>query len=510
MLKTPWQNVSDAIFHHAREHPRAPAVIDGRIALDYAEFADLVGRTSLYLHELGIEPGKRVALSLGNSVEHMVLAFAIIRMGAILVDIPWLSPQPDRDRVIAMQGVSTLFLEPDAAPASGTRCIWVDAGWRSLAISKPGDRRHDGSEDDACNIGLSTGTTGAFKGIVKTHRHLLLRCHVLADLYAGTEILSTERPASFLLVGTTAGGVYFQRAVAQLCVGGSIVLVPGYLKTPDLMRTIASWDDAVCFLVPAFCKRLLEAARQSGPMFPRIRALFAGGQPLPFADKVAMIERLTPNFYEHYGNGGCGPTTLLRPSEMLQKRESVGRASSLLNVEIVDGDGRPVPPGVVGRLRCSGPAVSTRFFNEADGIGGAEVFADGAYYPGDIASMDTEGYIYFKGRETNVIRQSGGTIHTADIEAVIAQHPLVREAVVVGRPVAGGGEEAVAFVVSRGKLDHEELARHCMARLPHEKLPRQVFYISEMPHNEGGKVDLARLRALAARGAVDAGGIERG
>ncbi|HVM78426.1 MAG TPA: class I adenylate-forming enzyme family protein [Stellaceae bacterium] len=501
MLETPWQNVSDAIFHHAREHPRAPAVVDSRAALDYAEFADLVGRVSLYLHGLGIAPGERVALSLGNSVEHMVLAFATIRMGAILVDIPWLSGQAERDRVLAINRVDTIFIEPDAQPAPVARSIWVDAGWRSLAAAKPGDYRHEGSIDDDCNIGLSTGTTGAFKGIVKTHRHLLLRCHVLADLYAGTEILSVERPANFLLVGTTAGGVYFQRAVAQLCVGGSIVLVPGYLRTPDLMRTIAAWGDAVCFLVPAFCKNLLEAARQSGPMFPRIRALFAGGQPLPFADKVAMLERLTPNFYEHYGNGGCGPTTLLRPSEMLRKRESVGRASKLLEVEVVDAEGRPLPPGTVGRLRCKGPAVSTRFFDPSDGAGGGEAFADGGYYPGDIAMMDAEGYIYFKGREATAIRQAGGTVPAGDIEAVLAAHSLVREAVVVGRPAANGGEEAVAFVVLRGKLEHDELARHCSERLPPQKLPRQVYYLTEMPHTEGGKVDLVRLKAIAAGGA---------
>ena len=498
MLETPWQNVSDAIFHHAREHPRAPAVIDSRQTLTYEEFADLVGRVSSYLRALGIGPGERVAVCLGNSIEHMVLNFAVIRAGAILVDIPWLSPQSERDRILALNRVDTVFIEPDAQPAPIARSIWVDAGWRSLAAAKPGDFRHDGGLDEDCNIGLSTGTTGHYKGIVKTHRHLLLRCQVLSDLYEGTEILSVERPANFLLVGTTAGGVYFQRAVAQLCVGGSIVLVPGYLKTADLMHTIVAWGDAICFLVPSFCKNLLEAARQSGPMFPRIRALFAGGQPLPFADKVAMIERLTPNFYEHYGNGGCGPTTLLRPSEMLQRRESVGRASKLLEVEVVDAEGRPLPPGSVGRLRCKGPAVSTRFFNPADGVGGAERFADGGYYPGDMAAIDAEGYLYFKGREGSAIRQSGGAIAAGEIEAVLSAHPLVREAAVLGRPAATGGEEAVAFVVLRGKLEHDELARHCTARLPPEKLPRQVYYLQEMPYNEGGKIDLARLRRLAA------------
>jgi acyl-CoA synthetase (AMP-forming)/AMP-acid ligase II len=113
MLETPWQTVTDASFHHARAPAGAPAVTDGKLTLDYSEFADLVGRVSLYLHGLGIEPGERVALSLANSVEHMVLAFAAIRMGAVLVDIPWLAGMAERDRVLAVNRVDTIFIEPD-------------------------------------------------------------------------------------------------------------------------------------------------------------------------------------------------------------------------------------------------------------------------------------------------------------------------------------------------------------------------------------------------------------
>jgi len=245
------------------------------------------------------------------------------------------------------------------------------------------------------------------------------------------------------------------------------------------------------------CRWFIECAPRQGKLFPEARALVSAGLPLAVDDKITMLQRVTPNFYELYGSSGSGPISVLHPADMLERADSVGRVGSLTEVEVVDRNGVRRPAGAIGELRCRGPAVS-RNFADIDAMSrGAERFGDGWYYPGDLAFMDAAGFVYLKGRVANVIERRGVEIFPDEIEAVLVAHPLVRAAAVIGAPTPGAGEEIVAFVVSKSELSHNELAQHCTARLPPEKRPSRVYYLAHMPLTANGKVDLTKLRVLA-------------
>jgi acyl-CoA synthetase (AMP-forming)/AMP-acid ligase II len=113
--------------------------------------------------------------------------------------------------------------------------------------------------------------------------------------------------------------------------------------------------------------------------------------------------------------------------------------------------------------------------------------------------LDDEGYLYFKGRVTDLIIQGGVEIYPPEIEQVLLASPAVREAVVVGRPAMTGGEEAVACVVRAGELRHEDLVAQCRSRLTSDKQPRLIFYVASLPKTTAGKVDRPKVRAMAAR-----------
>jgi acyl-CoA synthetase (AMP-forming)/AMP-acid ligase II len=129
--------------------------------------------------------------------------------------------------------------------------------------------------------------------------------------------------------------------------------------------------------------------------------------------------------------------------------------------------------------------------------GGAEGFREGWYYPGEIATLDSDGYLYLKGRVADMIRRGGVDLFPPEIEEVMASHPSVREVAVVGRPVTGMGEEVIAFVVPRGEAQHEALAEHCRGLLRPEKRPDRVFYMDSLPRLGSGKLDRGKLRKLA-------------
>ncbi len=496
-----WQNVSDAVFAHAARHPRAPALIDGPARLDYGALADLVGKAAVHLHDLAIQPGERVGLAMTNSIDHVVLLFALMRIGAVPVELS----ADDDSAVLAATArryaIGRIFADPHLPPPPGIPCVAVDAGWRRRIAAGSGDwRRAAATEDALFAIVLTSGSTGVPAGLMTTHRQFMRRGRVEHDYYAAHLRAAPDRPAHFLLTATLRYAWYFFSLIGQVCAGAAIVILPEYAKPIDFVRAIAAWPDAVCSVTANMCRFFLSAAPPDGPLFPDVRLMTGGGMPLFAAEKQAMLARVTPNFFERYGTAGLGMISCLAPGEMAAKAGSVGRPVPGVALEIVDDDDRVLPAGAAGRIRCRAPTMSLGRCPEDAGAG-AEYFRDGWYYPGEIGALDAEGYLSLRGRAAEAIRRGGVAIYAPEIEEALLAHPGIAEVAVVGRPPAdaGGREEAVAFVVRRGALSHDELARYCRERLAPARWPDRVFYADSLPRLPGGKIDRLRLVALAVQ-----------
>ena len=164
----------------------------------------------------------------------------------------------------------------------------------------------------------------------------------------------------------------------------------------------------------------------------------------------------------------------------------MGRPVFGVEVEIVDDAHAPLPAGETGRLRYRGAAVATGFLRESEQD--PETFRDGWFYPGDLASLDKAGYVYLKGRRKDVIIRGGVNIYPTDIESVLAGHPAVAEAAVVGVPDREFGEQVAAFVVVKQPTPADELIAWCRARIAAYKVPKSVYVVPELPRNSSGKV----------------------
>ena len=489
-----WQNLTDPIFHWAAERPHAPAFHEGPVTLTYGELAPLVGRAAVYLDRLGIRAGDRVAINLTNSIDHFILTLGLLRVGATTLEIaydPARALSPDQ---LAKLSIRTVFLEPTANPVAGVATIRVDAAWRGLIERERGDFRHPGGGDEIFTLSMTSGTTGEPKAILSSHRQSFRHTRANIELYAGSGVFSPERPAKLLLTASIAFAVFFRVMLSRLAIGGAVVILPAFLHVIDLVKAIGLWDDAVCYVPAAMCRVLIACAPQQGFLFPRLRALVATGGFLYAQDKLAVLDRVTPHFYESYGASGIGVVSVLPPQEMRRRPASVGRPSSMIEAQVVDENARPLPAGAVGRLRYRSTEASGRAGERE--AAGDEQFREGWWYPGDYGHIDEAGYIFLTGRATEVIKRKGEALFAPDIEAVIAAHPSVAEVAVVGVPGAQSGEGLVALVVPRGKAQHEALARHCRSRLPPERWPDRVFYAQALPKTAAGKLDRRRVTEL--------------
>ncbi len=480
-----WSNITDPIFHWAAQLPDRPALQEGRRTLTYGELAPLVGKAAVYLDGLGIRGGDRVALSLTNSIDHFVLLLGLMRLGATTMEVPYEAAAPAAE-ALRQLSIGTIVLEPGVTPPAGIAAITLDGSVRGAIARAQGDLRHGGTGEDIFVITLSSGTTGPPKPTLSSHRRYFASMAAISEPYSGA--FAPEQPANFLATASLAFATSFKRTIGHLFFGGTVVILPEFRNAIDLVKAIAACEDALCYAPPAICRFMIACAPREGYLLPNMRALIGGGGFLYPLEKLAMLDRVTPNFYHSYGSTGFGTMAVLRPSEMRERPASIGRPPSTIEVQVLGADGAPLPAGAVGRLRARGTV--------ARGLADDERFRDGWFYPGDVAHIDAQGYVFLKGRDADVIERPTGQLFAPDIETIIALHPAVAEVAVVGVPRPFGGDEMMALVVPRGEKQHEAIAAHCKAKLPAGTWPDRVFYTPSLPKTAAGKIDRARVRDM--------------
>src|SRR5579862_4463686 len=344
-MKASWTNITDPIFDWAKERPDRPALHEGRRTLTYGELSSLVGKAAVHLHALGIRAGDRVALSLTNSIDHFVLLLGLLRLGTTTLELPYdmTAPPPE---ILAQFSIRTIVLEPGVSPPAGVAAMTLDpAGWRAALARAQGDHRHGGDGDDIHVMTLTSGTTGPRKPSLCSHRSHFARMAATVEPYRETGAFSPERPAAFLATGSLGFATCFKRTICHLFFGGAVVILSEFRNAIDLVKAIAGWDDALVYLPPAVCRFLISCAPRAGFLLPNLRALIGGGGFLYPQEKLALLDRVTPNFYHSYGSAGFGTMAVQRPADIRAHPASIGKAPSAIDVQIVGADGTPLPTG---------------------------------------------------------------------------------------------------------------------------------------------------------------------
>lgn len=489
-----WKNMSDPVFHWASKRPKSLAMVEGETRLTYAELAAHIGRAAAWVHDLGVKPGDVVAVAQSNNADHVILSFGLMRAGAVVLDMPPRRPPSPADPV-KMFGLSRVFVGPDAQALKGVPAHEVGPDWRQSLGKKKLDHRHVGDPDKVWYLSVTLGSTGIPKGIVTTHRQWLARYESAVALFP--KIFDSAKPSNLIVAGGLGFSAFFFFLANQLFIGGPLIMLPEDPDRDRLVERIAAWDDATCLITPPVCRDFLQRAPAKGVLFPKMRALFIGASPLFPEEKHAAVKHLTANLHEVYGSAAVGFISALLPGDILKRDDTVGRVAPGLEVEIVGDDRKPAAPGHIGHMRCRGPGVSASFLGpKRNDPHAAEGFIDGWYYPGDLGTIDSKGYICLKGRASDMIVRRGVEILAPEIEQVLSSHPSVAEAAVIVGTAPEKGERVVGFVVPRGVPDKAALGAYCRERIPAEKFPDTVYYLKEMPKTATGKVNRAKLKSM--------------
>lgn len=481
-------NICDPISQQAITRPEIPAIIDGERTVSYRELDWLVRKTAAHLIDRGVAPGDVVGLCLKDHADHLIALLAVARMGAVVLPMDWRARAEEQARLAAGFDAALVLTDAGAKDVPGSPAISLDEAWQRAIAGAAADRGISRGEDTIFCIGVTSGTTGTPKGLEITHSQYGHRI-------ANNRIwLNRDAPGRYLSVTPLCFGAGRNHCLYQLTVGGTVILHPTLFSAEELVEAVARHRASAIYLVPTVLRWLLALPGDGRLALPGLGVLKAGAATLHGEEKRRLVRRVNPNLYQSYGATMVGTISLLFPNDIAEKAESVGRPTPFSEVEIVNEADKPVGPGTVGRLRCRGPAMACGYYG--GGVEGEENFRNGWAYPGELAMMDDDGYLYLKGRASDLIIRGGVNIYPHEIEQVLLAHPDIAEAAVVGSPSREFGEEVTAFVVSQGDIAVREVMAHCRARLTAHKAPRRIIPVEALPKTAAGKV---RKRELAAR-----------
>ena len=469
------RNLAEPLDVHARTRAGHPALISGDETVDYAQLARRVRGAAGTLDGLGFGQGDLIGLALKDTVDHVVLLFALARIGAVIVPMDWRWTAVEKASMARHFEVRAVIVEPDAEAIDGVPTLRPEPGWADAA---------DGpivlDPDLPVILSLSSGTTGRPTGPLATHAHMLARManQLVTLTFSQHDRYLLSTPLYF------GGGRAF--ALTHLHIGATMILCPPPYGPDELIATVAATGANSTFMVPTLIRRLLALDDGALSGLQGLRLLISSGAPLHPEERAAIAGRITSGFIEYYASTEGGGITVLTAEGQKSHPDSVGRAAFMVDVQIVGDDHVPVPPGSVGQVRYRGPGVADAFYRDPEKT--AAAFRDGWFYPGDLGQMDADGYLTLMGRAKDMILRGGVNIYPVEIERVLAEHPAVAEAAVLPRPHAELGEIVVAAIVARGPVDLQILQAHCRARLAPYKVPARIVVLDALPKNSAGKV----------------------
>ena len=499
---------------------RAVQISGPALATDYldrrrswSEFGDRIARLAGALVELGVEPGDRIAMLSLNSDRYLEYLFAVPWAGAIFVPINTRLAPPEfvhwlGDSESSMLLIDDAFLAvwpaiKDQLPNIRT-VVYVGEGEtpdgmrsyeRLLADAEPIAPRDQGG-DQLAGVYYTGGTTGRSKGVMLSHRNLLVN-----TLQFGAEA-GFDRHSIYLhaapMFHIANGAATFATATAA----GTNIIITAFEPTA-VLRAIQDKKVNIGLLVPTMINMVVNHPEIGNYDLASLKRLLYGASPMPEAVIVKAIEKIPgAQFQQAYGQTEASPViTLLEPERHVMegplagKMRSCGRAVPGVEARIHDAEDNELPRGEVGEICSRGDHVMVGYWQQPELT--AETLRNGWLHTGDGGYMDDEGYIYVVDRIKDMIISGGENVYSAEVEDAVHRHPAIAECAAIGIPHEKWGEQVhiIARCHDGQEVTAEGLIEHCHKLIAGFKCPRSVEFVSDpLPLSGAGKILKTELR----------------
>ncbi|MDQ4039162.1 MAG: AMP-binding protein [Actinomycetota bacterium] len=510
------QNVADLVRDAARRYPNRPALVAGEpgelaeqaAGLTWAELDARVDAVAGGLTRRGLRPGDRIGIRLANTLSFPVAYFAILRAGLVVVPVNPAYTAREMSHLLADSGARLVLTARGLAPPVGLDAFPLDV---EVLYELPSDEESPDSQlasvgagEDLAVLMYTSGTTGAPRGAMLPHRALLANL----DQCAALEPVPMTAD-DVVLLALPLFHIYGLNAVLGMIArtGATGVLMERFDAESSLTLMAAHRVSNVPGAPPMYLGWLAQGKReQLDRGFAAVRLATSGAAPLPVDALESMRTELGVEVYEGYGLTETAPVLTSNLVTRRIKAGSIGQAIPGVELRLLEeGDspdagfhaddpfGDPGEEGT-GEILVRGRNVFLGYWPDASGGPDAE----GWFATGDVAYRDADGDLHLVDRRRDLILVSGFNVYPREVEVVLAGHPQIEEAAVLGveNPLTGEGVRAIVVRSEGSDLTQDEVLRYAATQLARFKLPTSVEFVDELPHSVTGKVSKARLREL--------------
>jgi acyl-CoA synthetase (AMP-forming)/AMP-acid ligase II len=506
----------DIILNSCRRRANKLALLDAsnQRRVTYAEYGEMVERLARGFVAAGLKPGEVVAIFLPNSWEFAATYHAATLAGGF----PTLLNPTYREREVRYQlensgaallitdgplvanmnlgGLSNLrrvYSTRQAAPGTEN---FSDLLHPSTATPpRPGQ----GSDQTIAALPYSSGTTGLPKGVMLSHYNLVANIYQLIAPN-GVPLSAADTMLCFLPLYHIYGLNVALNPILTL--GGTLVLMPRF-NVPQLLGLLTAEGVTMMPCVPPALNALSQAAEAGEfPGDHKVKWVKSGAAPLApeLARRFTQLTNIPVN--QGYGMTEASPVThagFVQPE--LNNPVSIGQPLAQTDCRVLDAGENEVAPGEPGELVMRGPQFMLGYWKEPQAT--ASVLRDGWYWSGDVVRRDAQDFFYVLDRRKEMIKYKGFPVAPAEVEAVLMEHPAVRDCGVVARPNPDAGEIPCAFVVLRDGHAADDAMKKALCgfvadRLTHYKQPREVHFVDAVPRTPSGKILRRELRRVFA------------
>lgn len=517
--------------------------VKGGKSLTYAEFYDSLKRLAVFFESKGIKKGDKVALMLPNSPHYIISHYAILSLGAIVVQTNPLYTESELSHIIQDSGavgivsitqfqdkINAVMQNSDndlswAVYGKITDYMSKFIGFLATKILKKLDDpkmkifpntytytealESDPSKfieadidfnEDIALFQYTGGTTGLSKGAMLTHKNISYNAQQAREMIhmvpEGTGSVLTALPLFHSFALTACLGLSQQLGIPMILVPNPRVQLPN----GEVHALIDKYQITFIAAVPTMINGLINHPKASETNWETLIASISGGAALPIELAKQFKEVTDAELVEAYGLSETSPLVTSNPvghDTVVPKMGSIGLPAPDTFVKIVDSDDRNVlmPLGEVGEIACKGPQIMKGYYMK-DEENKAALFDDGWFLTGDLAYMDDEGFTFIVDRKKDIIIVSGYNVYPLEVENVLFEHPKIYEAAVAGYKDPVKGERVGAWIVLHPgeTLTGEEVIAFCKEKLAAYKVPKKVVFREELPKTMVGKVLRRQLK----------------
>ena len=518
MLAIPQRLLGEALLNSASNNPSKTAINAKGESYSYTQLKISAENLAQHLISTGLEKGDRVAIYLDNSWESIVSVYGATLAGAVFLVI---NPQTKADKlkyILNDSGAKTLIssvilkneLSHALEEAISIREVIITGDLRQInkhqhfeLISFETAIGNDNNgtvfpniiPNDLAALIYTSGSTGFPKGVMMTHQSMVFTSWSLIQYLR----LSEKDRIILLLPLAFDYGLY--QLLMSITIGGTLIVEQSFIFHASIYKDIEKYKPTVFPGVPTIYAMMIAANKENQLSFECIEKVTNTAAALP-AEFIPDLKKIFPNalIFKMYGLTECKRVCYLEPELIDIKPSSVGKAIPGTEIFLLSPEGDPVPVSEPGILYIRGPHVMVGYWNNEElskemlkpgKLPGEKILCSNDWF-----KMDEEGFLYFLGRNDDIIKTRGEKVSPVEIENIIYKINGVKETAVLGIPDEVMGESIVVFVTTMGSdgLNEKMIQRECMTRLESFMVPQRVIFLQEMPKSSNGKIDKTELK----------------